>query len=289
MQEQHKSQPTGAKKEGTLYVVATPIGNLGDITLRALEILKQVDIVAAEDTRLTGNLLKHFGVGAKLLSVREHNELAGAEKILEALRAGSSVALVTDAGTPGISDPGARAVALVRAGGGHIVPIPGPSAFATALSIAGLESPHCLFYGFLPPKSGERRAALATLARLPYTLIFYEAPHRITDTVADLRAVFGADRTLVFARELTKTFEQIHVCLLADAQAWLAADTQRQRGEFVLLLSGAQVTDDAGEGERVLRLLLEALPTSQAVKLAAQISGVKKNTLYELALQIQQA
>lgn len=289
MQEQHKGQHSGAKKEGSLYVVATPIGNLGDITLRALEILKQVDIVAAEDTRLTGNLLKHFCVGAKLLSVREHNELAGAQKILEALRAGLSVALVTDAGTPGISDPGARAVAAVRAGGGHIVPIPGPSAFAAALSIAGLESPQCLFYGFLPPKTGERRTALATLETLPYTLIFYEAPHRILDTVADLYAVFGANRTLVFARELTKTFEQIHVCPLVDAQAWLEADAQRQRGEFVLLLSAAIVTKDNHEGERVLRLLLDVLPASQAVKLAAQISGVKKNTLYELALQIQKA
>lgn len=270
-------------------MVATPIGNLGDITLRALETLKQVDIVAAEDTRLTGNLLKHFGVGAKLLSVREHNELSGAQKMLEALRAGLSIALVTDAGTPGISDPGARAVAVVRAGGGHIVPIPGPSAFSAALSIAGLDSPHCLFYGFLPPKGGERRTALVGLETLPYTLIFYEAPHRILETVADLHAVLGAQRTLVFARELTKTFEQIHVCPLADAQAWLAADAQRQRGEFVLLLSGALSTHEHREGERVLRLLLEALPISQAAKLAAQITGIKKNTLYELALQIQNA
>ena len=287
MQEKNKIQHEMAQGEGALYVVATPIGNLGDITLRALEILKQVDLIAAEDTRLSGHLLKHFGIGAKLLSVREHNEAAGAQKIIAALQAQQNVALITDAGTPGISDPGARVVAAVRAAGGRVIPIPGASALTAAISVCGLDAKHFLFYGFLPAKSGERRATLAALATLPYTLGFYEAPHRIVETVADLVDIFGLERELVFARELTKTFEQIHACRLEDASAWLQDDTQRQRGEFVLLLSGAPAQTESGEGERVLRLLLPSLPVSQAVKLAAQISGVKKNALYELALHIQ--
>lgn len=291
MREEIQSRHESVPSEGTLYVVATPIGNLGDMTLRALETLRNVHLVAAEDTRLSGNLLKHFGISAKLISVREHNEAAGAEKITAALRAGQNVALVTDAGTPGLSDPGARVVAGVRAAACRVVPIPGASALAAAISISGLDHPHFLFYGFLPPKAGERRTALSALAALPYTLVFYEAPHRILETVADLGDVLGGARQMVLARELTKTFEQIHACLLEDATAWLNADMQRQRGEFVLLVSGAAEIETglaaSREGERVLRILLSAMPASQAVKLAAQISGVKKNTLYELALQLQ--
>jgi 16S rRNA (cytidine1402-2'-O)-methyltransferase len=276
------------KCEGLLYVVATPIGNLGDITLRALDVLKQVDLIAAEDTRLTGNLLKHFGIAAKLISVREHNEQAGALKIIEALRGGFNVALVTDAGTPAVSDPGARAVAAVRAAGLKVVPIPGANAAVTALSASGIAAPHFLFYGFLPAKKGERRAAIEALKTLPYALVFYEAPHRITDTVADLTAILGEAREIVFARELTKTFEQIQVCTLSEASAWLASDTNHQRGEFVLIVSGATAPADAGAGERVLKLLLKELPASHAAKLAAQISGEKKNTLYELALKLRE-
>ena len=276
------------KQEGLLYVVATPIGNLGDITLRALEVLKQVDLVAAEDTRLTGNLLKHFGIAAKLISVREHNEQAGALKIIEALHAGLSVALVTDAGTPAVSDPGARAVAAVRAAGLRVVPIPGANAAVTALSASGLAAPHFLFYGFLPAKTGERRAALEALKTLPYALVFYEAPHRITDTVADLTAILGDEREIVLARELTKTFEQIQVCALSEASAWLSSDTNHQRGEFVLIVSGATAPADAGAGERALKILLKELPASQAAKLAAQISGEKKNALYALALKLRE-
>jgi 16S rRNA (cytidine1402-2'-O)-methyltransferase len=281
----HKEMP---KQEGLLYVVATPIGNLGDITLRALEVLKQVDLVAAEDTRLTGNLLKHFGIAAKLISVREHNEQAGALKIIEALHAGLSVALVTDAGTPAVSDPGARAVAAVRAAGLVVVPIPGANAAVTALSASGLAAPHFLFYGFLPAKTGERRAALEALKTLPYALVFYEAPHRITDTVADLTAILGDEREIVLARELTKTFEQIQVCALSEASAWLGSDTNHQRGEFVLLVSGATAPASAGAGERALKILLKELPASQAAKLAAQISGEKKNALYALALKLRE-
>lgn len=275
-----------AKSEGLLYVVATPIGNLGDITLRALEVLKQVDLIAAEDTRLTGHLLKHFGISAKLLSVREHNEETGALKLIDAMREGHSVALVTDAGTPAVSDPGARVVAAVRAAGFAVVPIPGANAAVAALSVSGLNAPHFLFYGFLPAKTGERRSALEALKALPYALVFYEAPHRITDTVGDLSAILGGEREIVFGRELTKAFEQIQVCPLREASAWLSADANRQRGEFVLIVSGATQDASAGDGERVLKILLRELPASQAAKLAAQISGEKKNALYELALQL---
>lgn len=275
-----------AKSEGLLYVVATPIGNLSDMSLRGLEVLKQVDLIAAEDTRLSGHLLQHFGIAAKLISVREHNEAAGALKIIEILHSGQSVALITDAGTPAVSDPGARVVAAVRAAGLTVVPIPGANAAITALSVCGLNAPHFLFYGFLPAKSGERRSGLEALKSLPYTLVFYEAPHRVTATVGDLVAILGGEREIVFARELTKTFEQIQVCLLREASAWLSADANHQRGEFVLIVSGATHDPSAGGGERVLKILLQELPASQAAKLAAQISGEKKNALYELALQL---
>ena len=270
-----------------LYVVATPIGNLQDITLRALEVLKQADLIAAEDTRVTGNLLKHFGIAAKLISVREHNEQAGALKIIDALRSGHAVALVTDAGTPAVSDPGARVVAAVRAAGLTVIPIPGANAAVTALSAAGFNTPHFLFYGFLPAKGGERRTALQSLLALPYTLVFYEAPHRVADTIADLVTVFGETREIVFARELTKTFEEIHACPLSEATAWVAADPNRERGEYVLIVSGAPEQEkSAVETQRVLEVLLSELSVKQAAKLAAQITGEKKNQLYELALKL---
>lgn len=275
--------------KSTLYVVATPIGNLQDITLRALAVLKQVDLIAAEDTRVTGNLLKHFGIAAKLISVREHNEQAGALKIIDALRAGHPVALVTDAGTPAVSDPGARVVAAVRAAGLTVIPIPGANAAVAALSAAGFNTPHFLFYGFLPAKGGERRTALQSLLALPYTLVFYEAPHRIADTVADLVTVFGGEREIVFARELTKTFEEIHACSLSEAVAWIGADPNRERGEYVLIMSGAPEQEkSAVETQRVLEVLLLELPVKQAAKLAAQITGEKKNHLYELALKLRE-
>ena len=273
--------------KNVLYVVATPIGNLQDITLRALDVLKQADLIAAEDTRVTGNLLKHFGIVAKLISVREHNEQAGALKIIDALRAGHAVALVTDAGTPAVSDPGARVVAAVRAAGLTVIPIPGANAAVAALSAAGFNTPHFLFYGFLPAKGGERRTALLSLLTLPYTLVFYEAPHRVVDTVADLVTVFGTTREIVFARELTKTFEEIHACALSEANVWLAADANRERGEYVLIVSeAAEQEKSAVEIQRVLEILLAELPVKQAAKLAAQITGEKKNALYELALKI---
>lgn len=275
---------------GTLYVVATPIGNLRDITLRALDVLKAADIIAAEDTRNTSHLLGHYGLSAKLVALHEHNELAASPKLIAALQAGKTVALVSDAGTPGISDPGAILVKAVRAAGLPVVPLPGPSAVICALSAAGMEAaPHFLFYGFLPSKPGNRRKALAPLQTLPYTLAFYEAPHRIVETVADLLSVLGGEREITFGRELTKLFENIHTCKLADAPAWLEGDPNRQRGEFVVLVSGAPPSEEEGiseEARRMLQLLIMELPLKQAVKLAAEISGEKKNALYELALQL---
>jgi len=268
-------------------VVATPIGNLGDITLRALDTLRAVDSVFAEDTRDARRLLAHHGVAAKLAPLHEHNERAAARAMLRLLAAGRDVALVTDAGTPGISDPGAAAVAEVRAAGFDVVPIPGPSAGVAALSVAGLPGPFA-FAGFLPAKPAARRRALAAWRDFPHTLVFYEAPHRILESVADLAAVLGGGRTVVLARELTKVFESVHVCPLAEASEWLAADPDRVRGEFVVLVSGApEASDERGrEGERVLVRLLEALPVKTAVRLAAEITGAPRNALYDKALEL---
>ena len=268
-----------------LYVVPTPLGNLGDMSPRAIDVLRQVAWVAAEDTRHSAPLLKHFGVTARMLAAHEHNEEAAAQQILARLRDGDSVALLSDAGTPGISDPGARIVARVRADGHRVVPLPGPCAAVTALSASGLVEPHFLFYGFLPAKARQREEALRSLVTLPYALVFYEAPHRILETVAALASVLGSERTLVLARELTKLFETIHACPLGEALAWLQADANRQRGEFVLMVSGAAPAEDDGEGERVLKLLLDdGLPVKQAARLAHEITGAGKNRLYDLAL-----
>ncbi len=273
-----------------LYLVPTPLGNLADMTQRAIEILRRVPWVAAEDTRHSAPLLKHFGITARLLALHAHNEEAAAQQIVARLKGGEAVALITDAGTPAVSDPGARLVARVRAAGFRVVPLPGPCAAVTALSAAGLSEAHFLFYGFLPAKAKQREEALRSLADLPFALIFYEAPHRVLATVAALAAVFGGTRTLVIARELTKLFETIHVCPLAEALSWLEADANRQRGEFVLIVSGAASGQDVGEGERVLTLLLdEGLPLKQAVKLTQAISGVGRNALYDLALAWKEA
>lgn len=277
------------KQLAPLYVVPTPLGNLKDISERAREILCTVPWVAAEDTRHTGPFLKQLGSSARLLAAHEHNELGAAEQILKHLEAGEAVALVSDAGTPAISDPGARIVARVRDEGGKIIPLPGPCAAVTALSASGLEGDHWLFYGFLPPKSGQRQKALNTVKELPYLLVFYEAPHRILDTLADLKLVLGGDRTLVIARELTKLFETIQSMPLADAAAWVEADANQQKGEFVLLVSGAVAGQNNLEAERVLRLLLaEKLPVRQAASLTAAITGASKNALYEQALALKE-
>lgn len=272
----------------SLYVVATPIGNLADITLRALEVLKRVGAIAAEDTRVTARLLTHYGIRAPLIALHEHNERRAVQKILQLLAQGNSVALVSDAGTPAISDPGAIAVALVREAGYPVVPVPGANAAMAALSAAGSAAPHFLFYGFLPQTAAARRRELAALKTSPYLLVFYEAPHRVIASVADMAAAFGAGRTLTIARELTKLFESIHTCNLGTAAAWLAADANRTKGEFVLLVEGAAeaAAADAGAAQRALEILLRELPLKQAVKLAAQIGGGGHNELYQLALEL---
>ncbi len=277
------------KLECALYVVATPIGNLSDITLRALEVLGTVDAIAAEDTRNTRHLLQHHGVGdARLLALHQHNERGAAEKVIALLQQGQNVALVTDAGTPAVSDPGAVLVETVREAGFRVIPIPGASAAVTALSASGLSSPHFLFYGFLPNKSAARRSVLQTLIEHPYTLVFYEAPHRILECTEDLQAVLGAEREIVFAREITKLFESIHRCKLGAAMEWLNSDPNNQRGEFVLMVAGAPERAEGldAETERTLALMLEELPLKQAVQLAVKITGSSKNELYQRALAL---
>jgi 16S rRNA (cytidine1402-2'-O)-methyltransferase len=223
-----------------------------------------------------------------LLALHQHNERGAAEKVIALLQQDKSVALVTDAGTPAVSDPGAVLVEAVRAAGFRVIPIPGASAVVAALSASGLSAPHFLFYGFLPNKSAARRSALQELVEYPYTLVFYEAPHRILECTEDLQAVFGDEREIVFAREITKLFESINRCKLGAALDWLNSDPNNQRGEFVLLVSGAPAGTDAidAETERVLKLLLKDLPLKQAVQLAAQITGVGRNELYQHALSL---
>ena len=273
----------------TLYIVATPIGNLRDISLRALDILAAVDVIAAEDTRTTAHLLTHHSITKKMLALHQHNERATAKKIVNLLAQGNSVALVTDAGTPGISDPGVILVNTVRDHGYKVVPIPGANAAVCALSAAGIAAPHFLFYGFLPASAGPRRRELEGLKSQPYTLVFYETPHRILECVAALAEVLGTHRQLVIARELTKLFETIHICTLDNALAWLQADTNRQKGEFVLLLSGAEVQKEEGLSDQTqytLKLLLQELPLKQAVRLAMDITGESRNMLYAQALAL---
>lgn len=273
---------------GTLYVVATPIGNLQDITLRALDILKAVDVIAAEDTRHSATLLGHFGIRTKLTALHEHNERVAGEKLVAKMQVGQSVALISDAGTPAISDPGALLVNLAHQAGIKVVPIPGANAAIAALSVSGLLTPRFLFIGFLPAKSTHRKQVLEAISDVPATLVFYEAPHRILECVADLAAIFGS-RQLIFARELTKTFETIYICTADKALNWLQQDPNQQRGEFVLLVEGAAANDEqtiSPEAQRTLELLLNNLPLKQAVKLAAEISGAKKNDLYQLALTL---
>ncbi|HKB84236.1 MAG TPA: 16S rRNA (cytidine(1402)-2'-O)-methyltransferase [Burkholderiales bacterium] len=275
--------------EPTLYVVATPIGNLRDITLRALDTLKAVDAIAAEDTRVSRKLLAHFGIQAEVISAHEHNERAAAQRLVELLSQGKSVALISDAGTPAISDPGAIAVAQVRAAGFRVVSIPGASAITTAIAAAGLPSAAFCFHGFLPGRKGEREKMLDALKPRCGLQVFYEAPHRIVECVASLAAIFGGDRRVGIARELTKLFEQVHVCRLDEALAWLEQNENHRRGEFVLLVEGSRAAPDAraeSDSQRVLEILLQELPLKQAVGLAAEITGTKKNALYEKALKL---
>ena len=272
----------------TLYVVATPIGNLADISLRALHVLSKVDVVACEDTRHTQQLLRAYGLdrpGSQLLAVHQHNEAEAAHNVLERLGHGQRVAYVSDAGTPAISDPGARLVAAVRQAGFRVMPLPGASSVTTALCASGMTGDSgFVFAGFLSSKATERQLAVQKLAQESRAVVLLEAPHRI-EALAHALAVLGP-RRITLGRELTKQFEQIETLPAQDLSAWLAEKPERLRGEFVLVLHDAPVDDATGEGLRVLQLLLPELPLKTAVKLAAEISGESKNTLYDLALAL---
>jgi 16S rRNA (cytidine1402-2'-O)-methyltransferase len=279
----------------TLYVVATPLGNLRDLTLRALDILGSVDTIAAEDTRVTAILLRHYGIAARPLSLHQHNEAQRAARLVERLQEGQSVALVSDAGTPAISDPGARLVRAVREAGLPIVPIPGASALAAAVSAAGLVAERFVHLGFLPAAAKARRELLAQVASLPCALILYEAPHRVRATVDELARALGGTRELTVARELTKKFETITRVPLGAAAAWLAEDPNRERGEFVLAVDApvADANADAAapglDVRKLLVALLEELPPARAARVAAATTGLPRDTLYQQALAIKGA
>ena len=276
-------------KKSVLYVVATPIGNLRDISLRALDVLATVDIVAAEHIQTSRHLLAAHSINTKVIALHQHNEVAVAEEIVTLLASEKSIALVTDAGTPCISDPGAILVDHVRAQGYQVIPIPGANAAVCALSVAGITNSHFMFYGFLPNKTVGRKRELTALKAQTCTLVFYEAPHRIIDCVVDMVEVFGEKRQLVIARELTKLFETFHRCELGDALTWLQGDSNQQKGEFVLMLSGAEAANKQAISDDVLHTLntlLEELPLKQAVKLAVEITGENKNKLYKQALEL---
>lgn len=274
---------------GVLYVVATPIGNIEDLSPRARRILAEVQLIAAEDTRHTGSLLAHFGIRTPLLSLHEHNEAGRTPRLVEQLLAGESLALVSDAGTPLISDPGFDLVRAACAAGVTVTPIPGPSALIAALSVAGLPTDRFVFEGFLPAKSAARRTRLETLAAETRTLVFYEAVHRLKESLADMAQVFGEERAAVVARELTKLHETLSRGTLAGLVAAFDKNNDELKGEVVVLVAGAPAAQSGAaiiEAERLLRILLEELPVKQAASLAARISGGKKNQLYAQAIEI---
>lgn len=277
--------------DSTLYVVATPIGNVCDISIRALHLLSLVDAVACEDTRNSATLLARYGLSKPLIAAHQHNEREVAQKLVARLQAGERIAFISDAGTPGISDPGARIVDAVRNAGLRVMPLPGASAVVTAMSASGLLDDQFYFVGFLPAKARQREQILTALRPLPATLVFYEAPHRILECVAALATIFEPERQIVLARELSKLFESIHRCALGEALAWLQLDPNRIKGEFVVLLQGApQQAGMAGdEVTRILRILLAECSLKQASALAAQITGLKKNDVYQRALQLKAA
>lgn len=267
-------------------MVATPIGNLGDVTARALDTLQRADVVAAEDTRLTRGLLTHFGIGTRLVALHEHNERGAAEKVLELLRGGKSVALVSDAGTPAVSDPGAFLVDRARAEGFAVFPVPGPSALTAALSASGIVAQGVVFAGFLPARGAERKRRLAQLAAGPWAIALFESPHRIEATLKDLHVALG-ERDVVVCRELTKRFEAIARIPLSGAVEWLREDENRSRGEFVLVVEGREVEEaSALDARRVLEALLAELSVRQAAALAAKITGQSRSDLYRLALEL---
>jgi 16S rRNA (cytidine1402-2'-O)-methyltransferase len=275
---------------GVLYVVATPIGNLKDISLRAVEVLQNVACIAAEDTRHSLPLLQHFAIKTPMLAFHEHNERANTKKLIEKLKQGESIALISDAGTPLLSDPGFFLVHEARIAGIQVSPVPGPCAAIAALSVAGLPTDRFVFEGFLPAKSKQRRQRLEELRNEIRTLIFYEAPHRILDLMDDLINVLGEERSVVIARELTKRFETIHSGHLSELKKIIESDTNQQRGEIVVLIQGAKKSLEEKQiaTEEILSVLLEELPLKQAVEIAAKITGERKNILYKQALKVEQ-
>lgn len=276
---------------GTLYIVATPIGNLDDLSPRAVAVLAAADVVAAEDTRHSGRLLQHLGLSKRMLALHDHNERDRAGGLLDELGKGRNVALISDAGTPLISDPGYVLVREARARGLQVTPVPGPCALVTALSAAGLPTDRFLFVGFLPAKRTGRRTALEQLSRETATLVFYESPHRILEAVADIAAVLGESRELVLGRELTKTFETFYSGTVAEVLATLEADPHGTKGEFVVMIRGAEPAADGESAEtldvdRLIKLLLPELPVKKVAKLVAELSGRPKNELYQRALEL---
>lgn len=273
--------------EPALYVVATPIGNLQDMTPRAVEVLQQVDLIAAEDTRHSARLMSHFGINTRLISVHEHNERQRIETIVHKLSEGDSIALISDAGTPVISDPGYVVVKGVRDAGFKVVPVPGCVAFVAALSAAGLATDRFIFEGFLPHKSTARKQHLSQFIDESRTVVFYESPHRILSSLEDMQTVFGEERRIAIARELTKTYETIHSDTVSNVVAWMSADANQQKGEFVVIVEGKPATKEVqldAAALQVLDVLLAELPVSQAASLAAKITGLKKKVLYQAAL-----
>ncbi len=269
-----------------LFVVATPIGNLGDMVPRAVEVLQSVDLIAAEDTRHSQRLMQHFSISTPLVAYHDHSGATTVAFLIEKMRNGQSIALISDAGTPLVSDPGYRVVDAALTAGVKVVPVPGASAVIAALSVAGLPSDRFIFEGFLSAKQQGRVKQLQALAEETRTLIFYEAPHRLLACLRNMADVFGADRQIVMARELTKTFETIKRAPVAELADWVERDHNQQKGECVLLVHGsADVASADAEGRRVFDLLVEELPLKQAAALAAKISGIKKNTLYQYGLE----
>ena len=273
--------------DAVFYVVATPIGNLGDLTPRAVDVLQSVALIAAEDTRHSGRLMAHFNIKTPMISVHDHNERQRLQTILDKLAAGDSIALISDAGTPLISDPGFIVVRGVREAGYKVVPVPGCCAVITAMCAAGLPTDRFIFEGFLPAKRSGRQQKLSMIEFETRTVIYYESSHRILDSLQDMIEVLGADRYVVLARELTKTFETIHGDNLGALLEWIKQDANQQRGEFVVLIQGVELVEEEGvsvESLKVLDVLLAELPVKQAATLAAKITGEKKNALYQEAL-----
>lgn len=277
--------------KGCLYVVATPIGNLSDMSARAIDVLAKAHLIAAEDTRHSKKLLHHFGILTPCIPYHEHNERHTLNDLIQRLQSGQTVALISDAGTPLISDPGFQLVREARRVNIDVIPVPGPSAVIAALSVAGLPTDRFVFEGFLPATAAARRQRLEKLRQEPRTLVFFESPHRIVDSLADMAGILGEDREGVFVRELTKTFETVHHGNLDALQQWVATDANQQRGEIIVLIHGAgeSAAGQDNDSERILTILLDAVSTKKAAELTAKITGQSKNQLYALALKLQRA